>query len=158
MSDDISKLSLIEALESVEPFRHEMVEIVPTHHRNIPYGRYCHEAAERIRTLERELAETQTVLRAWHESFGTSQLSHALAERDQLRAELAQQLEKHPQREAMMVSLRAELRNLTDDRDSWINQCDARVNDALQFARERDQLRAENERLKEQIASREDGL
>lgn len=62
---------------------------------------HMHNPWEHSRQLERELAAAKaevdkwktafdaksTVLRAWHSQFGTSQLSHAIAERDAAKAE-----------------------------------------------------------------------
>ena len=53
---------LLELLDSIDLHRREIVEIGAHEYRNIPYGIYCHEAAERIRQLERELAETKQSL------------------------------------------------------------------------------------------------
>lgn len=46
------EVPLVEQLESVPLHAREMIEISSTHHRNIPYGRYCHEAAAEIRRLK----------------------------------------------------------------------------------------------------------
>ncbi len=46
------EVPLVEQLESVPINCHEMIEVEPMHHRYIPYGRLCHEAAVRIRRLE----------------------------------------------------------------------------------------------------------
>lgn len=46
---------LIELLDSVPFHCREFVEIEPHHHRNIPYGRLCQEAAEEIRALRAEV-------------------------------------------------------------------------------------------------------
>ena len=44
--------------------------------------------------------------------------------------------------------MRREVQRLTDDRDSWRDQASARTADAVKYARERDALRAEVERLR----------
>lgn len=62
------------------------------------------EAAERERdrlraklaSLDLLAAQTQTAFAAWHAAFGTTQLSHAIAERDQLRAEVERLTKKQP--------------------------------------------------------------
>ncbi len=46
------EVPLVEQLESVPRDCRQMIEVGPCHHRNIPYGRLCHEAAARIRELE----------------------------------------------------------------------------------------------------------
>lgn len=60
--DQPCEVPLVEQLESVPLQAREMIEISACHHRNIPYGRYCHEAAE-IRRLEAALITTTEVLK-----------------------------------------------------------------------------------------------
>ncbi len=45
------EVPLIEQLRSVPETCREMIEINPTHHRNIPYGSLCHKAADEIERL-----------------------------------------------------------------------------------------------------------
>ena len=47
-----------------------------------------------------------------------------------------------------LTRLRAEVEDLTADRDSWIEQASARTADAVQFMQERDAARAEVEALR----------
>ena len=50
----------------------------------------CHDIREREgKEMLEEIEHLQTELEAWHDSFGTSQLSHALAERDSLKRRVA---------------------------------------------------------------------
>lgn len=49
---------------------------------------------------------------------------------------------------AELARLRAEVEDLTADRDSWIEQASARTADAVQFMQERDAVRAEAEVLR----------
>ena len=60
---DVCEVPLVEQLESVPVGAREWIEIDPIHHRNIPYGRLCHDAAARIRQLERELAVANARIR-----------------------------------------------------------------------------------------------
>ena len=50
---------LIEQLRSVPLNAHHFVEINPTHHRNIPYGPWCHAAADEIERLRELLSIAQ---------------------------------------------------------------------------------------------------
>lgn len=50
---------LIEQLRSVPLNAHHFVEINPTHHRNIPYGPWCHAAADEIEQLRELLSIAQ---------------------------------------------------------------------------------------------------
>lgn len=59
MSDLPCQVPLVELLESVPVSAREMIEINPTHHRNIPYGRYCHDAARDLRALRAEVTTQQ---------------------------------------------------------------------------------------------------
>ena len=56
MSEQAVEVPLVEMLLSVPEDSREMIEISPISHRNIPYGRYCHESANRIMELEKKLA------------------------------------------------------------------------------------------------------
>lgn len=55
MSDTPIQVSLLEQLQSVERQWRAVVKIAYCHHRNIPYGRIFHEAADRIKELELQL-------------------------------------------------------------------------------------------------------
>lgn len=57
---------LLEQLRSVPLNAHCMVEINPTHHRNIPYGPWCHAAADEIERLQKDRNEC---LEAFHILF-----------------------------------------------------------------------------------------
>lgn len=48
-------------------------------------------SAEFSRQIERELNESNTQLGAWHSMFGTTQITHAIAERDRLKMTIAKQ-------------------------------------------------------------------
>lgn len=50
---------LVERLLSVPKYAREMIEVGPCHHRNIPYGSMCHEAASAIADLTRQLTEAK---------------------------------------------------------------------------------------------------
>lgn len=46
-----ASVSLTDQIRTVDPTWHEMREIGPCHHRNVPYGRMLHEAADEIERL-----------------------------------------------------------------------------------------------------------
>lgn len=50
---------LVERLRSVPIERKEMIEVEPCHHRNIPYGAMCHEAADFICAQQMEIDRLQ---------------------------------------------------------------------------------------------------
>lgn len=52
---DCCEVSLIEQLRSVPKDARQMIEINPTHHRNIPYGVLCQKAADEIESLRAAL-------------------------------------------------------------------------------------------------------
>lgn len=56
-------MPLVERLRSVPREWRELREIGPTHHRNVPYGVFCHEAAD-------ELARLRAALAAVHKAMG----------------------------------------------------------------------------------------
>lgn len=56
--EQAAQTPLIEQLRSVPLNAHHFVEIGPTHHRNIPYGPWCHAAADQIDLLMRALVES----------------------------------------------------------------------------------------------------
>lgn len=56
-SDTPCQVPLIERLRSVPITAREMVEVGQCHHRNIPYGAMCHEAADRLTQLAVAKAE-----------------------------------------------------------------------------------------------------
>lgn len=53
------EVPLIEQLRSVPITCREMIEVGPQHHRNIPYGRLCHEAAEALASQSEELRQVR---------------------------------------------------------------------------------------------------
>lgn len=55
-SDDACEVPLVERLRSVPSDARAEVEVGYCHHRYIPYGRLCHDAATKIRYFEAELA------------------------------------------------------------------------------------------------------
>lgn len=61
---------LLEQLRTVPINRREMIEIESTHHRNIPYGRMIHDAADEIVRLRKLLDEVYTamVVSGWVEA------------------------------------------------------------------------------------------
>lgn len=90
-TDGPCEVPLLELLESIPENYRQMVEINPTEHRNIPYGKHCQDAAKRIRQLERELNEAKQELENTKDYLAGQ---HAAIrdklekERDQLRAEV----------------------------------------------------------------------
>lgn len=61
-NDGVCEVPLVEQLLSVPKDAREMIEVEPMHHRNIPYGPLCHEAADRIKKCERENTALQQQL------------------------------------------------------------------------------------------------
>jgi len=59
VSEPAREVPLVELLESVPRNGRVMIEIDPMHHRNIPYGRFCHEAAQEIRSLRQQLEQAR---------------------------------------------------------------------------------------------------
>ena len=57
---------LAELLASVPGHLHAMVEITSTHHRNIPYGRYCQEAAVEMKRLQKQVTLDRDLFEAIH--------------------------------------------------------------------------------------------
>lgn len=60
---DARAVPLVEQLESVPVDARQMIEIGPTHHRNIPYGRMCREAAAALRASAAREAALREALR-----------------------------------------------------------------------------------------------
>lgn len=54
MSNEACAVPLIERLRSVPRDQRQMVEIERFHHRSIPYGQFCHEAADALEELARD--------------------------------------------------------------------------------------------------------